>query len=62
MNGTISLYSACHPKDNSRNKSQHVFNTTCKERSQDFLKIEKCMIAYYNPDILRKWITLISLK
>ena len=62
MHGSILLYPECHPKDVSRNESQTMFKTTYKERFQDFLNTDECMIVYHNPDILRKLIIPSSLK
>ena len=54
MSGTMLLHPAFHPKDISRNKLQTMFNTICKERLQDFLKIDECMINHHNTDNFRK--------
>ena len=54
MNGTTLLHPTCHPKDISRNKLQTMFNPTHKARFQDLLKIDTCMMAYQNPDNLRR--------
>ena len=62
MNGVILFHHACHPKNNAINKLQTMLNTVCKERFQDLLKIDKFMIAYHNPENLRKLITSSSLK
>ena len=62
MNGTMLLHPTYHPKNISRNKSQDRFNTTCKSKFTELLKIDKCMIAYHNSDNLRNIIIPSSLK
>ena len=62
MKGAALSHPTCHPKDTSRERSQMMFNETCKEKFKDALNVEKCVIACHNPDNLRRLTMPSSLK
>ena len=60
--GTALLHLTHHPKDMSRKRLQKMSNEICKEKFEDRLNTDECMIACHNPDNMRRLTTLSSLK